>query len=326
MHGPRYKEAARDTISVLKDEAERQKIDLDLEDDEGLTAFTIALSERGEDTYVSEAFFDCGMRPPEDVFGMAILSGASNYENASKLRLVFDRLGSSGLDWLDLLKLAIDNDALEAVRLLLKSGDISLLSSQDADLKTPLHWAAEAGKVSIVECLLELGADPDIFDRFGIPPVGYALLCKSKESTNMLLDHGANPWLNDGEYKNGTVMFFGLSREPHNSISMLGFLLSADLDEGEPPRFPKLHDCHLLDTVVPGKGVTVLHEAARLGDYEGVFALVSAGASALIKDKSGKTPLDEANLALAAARTKGGEGKLELEEELISIVSFLQDQ
>jgi len=334
LHGSRYQKAAKDTIKILQDAADRQNININLEEDE-LTAFMLALSERGEDTYVTEAFFDCGIPPPEEAFDMAVLSGSSNDQNASKLHLVFDRLDPSELDWRSALSLAIENDATEAIRVLVERGGNFLLSLRDKDFQTPLHWAAVARRASAVKCLLQLGADPDITDLFAIPPLGYALLYKSKEATKMLLDHGADLWLRDvnGEFEGGTILFFGLSgldffqlkEEPPHGQSMLGWLLSADLDELTPRRFPMLHSQNVLDATVSEERFTVLHEAARLGDYEGVFALVSAGASTQIRNKSGRIALEVAMSALADANTMDGEKNLELKNDLMNIVSFLQD-
>jgi hypothetical protein len=321
---PLYQVAAKDTIKVLQDAAARQSIDINMEDDSELTAFMVAISERGEDTYVVEAFFDCGIQPPEEAFDMAVLSGSSNEQNASKLRLAFDRLDHSQLDWNTLLNLATQNDPTEATRVLVEQAGRSLLAAQDTDFQTPLHWAATARKPSAIRALLQLGANPNTTDVFGIPPLGYALLYKSKEATRILLESGVNPWLTDanGEFKGGTVFFFGLSgleffrlkEERLNEQSMLGWLLSADFDESKPRRFPMLHNQSILDAVVSEQGFTVLHEAARLGDYESVLALVSAGASTQIRSKLGQIPLDITKLALESGK---GMDKGNLEMKMI---------
>lgn len=324
--------AAKDTIEVLQEAAAIQGIDTNMKDDTELTAFMLALSERGEDTYVVEAFFDCGIQPPEEAFDMAVLSGSSNEQNASKLRLLFNRLDHSQLDWRSLLNLAIENDSIEAIRVLVEQAGESLLAAQDTDFQTPLHWAAIARRPVAIKTLLQLGADPNTTDLWAIPPLGYALLYKSKEATRILLESGANLWLTvaNGEFEGGTVLFFGLSGlasfrlegELLNEQSMLGWLLSADLDKSKPRRFPMLHDQSILDAVIE-QGFTVLHEAARLGDYESVFALVSAGASTQIKNKSGQLPLDMAELAL-----ESGKGMYEsnwaLTNGLTTIISFLK--
>jgi hypothetical protein len=151
----------------------------------------------------------------------------------------------------------------------------------------------------------------------------------------MLLESGVNLWLTDanGEFEGGTILFFGLSGleffqlkdERLNDQSMLGWLLSADLDESKPRRFPMLHEQIILDAVVSKEGLTVLHEAATLGDYESVLALVSAGASTQIKSKSGQIPLDMAELALTSE--KGiGKGNLDIKNDLATIISYLQDE
>jgi hypothetical protein len=329
-----YQVAVKDTIKVLQQAAAVQDIDINMKDDSECTAFMLAISEGGEDTYVVEAFFECGVQPPEDAFDMAVLSGSSNEQNASKLRLLFDQLDHFQLDWLSLLNLAIQQDSIEAIRVLIEQAGRSLLVAQDTDFQTPLHWAAIARKPAAVRTLLQLGADPNATDLFATPPLGYALLYKSKEATRILLESGVDLWLADGngEFAGGTVLFFGLSGlaffrlegELLNEQSMLGWLLSADLDESKPRRFPMLHEQSILDAAVSKQGITVLHEAARLGDYESVFALVSAGASTQIKSTSGHIPLDMAELALESGKGMY-EGNLELKNALITIISFLKN-
>lgn len=334
MHGPLYQAAVFNTIKVLQDAANTQHLDVDMEDDtENLTAFEVAISEKGQDTYIVEAFLNSGFQPPETAFDIAVLSSSSNEQNASKLILLFDRLDWSHLDWHSLLNLAIQNDAIEAIRVLVKQAGKSLLAAQDTKFQMPLHWAAIARKPAAVRVLLELGADPNTTDVFAVPPLGYALLYKSKEATRTLLESGVNLWLTEanGEFEGGTILFFGLSGlaffrledELLNDQSMLGWLLSADLDKSKTRRFPMLHDHCILDAVVIQQGFTVLHEAARLGDYEGVFALVSAGASTQIKNRSGQTPLDVAISTLENG--KRYEGNLELKEALAAIVALLKE-
>ena len=43
--------------------------------------------------------------------------------------------------------------------------------------KTPLHWAADAGHVDIVRCLVEQGADLNIKDDSGVREQGCTVDC-----------------------------------------------------------------------------------------------------------------------------------------------------
>jgi ankyrin repeat protein len=146
--------------------------------------------------------------------------------------------------------------------------------------------------------LVDRGADLDTVDINGVPPIGYALSVGSTAISKLLLDNGCNIWLNEGEWQNSTILNFGLSIDPTNSKSMLSFLLSADLDEHEPRRFPALHANEVLNAVDRGQGNTVLHRAAANGDYESVFSLIAAGADMETKNNAGRTPLEEAERKL----------------------------
>ena len=58
---------------------------------------------------------------------------------------------------------------------LLLDGDPQLVHSRDVlHKRTPLHWAAAAGRASIAERLLARGADPSITDKRGMTPADLA--------------------------------------------------------------------------------------------------------------------------------------------------------
>lgn len=61
--------------------------------------------------------------------------------------------------------------------------------------RTPLMVAAKAGHVKVVKVLLELGANINAQDRFGITPVMLAAANGHKEVVSLLLKAGAMPFL-----------------------------------------------------------------------------------------------------------------------------------
>ena len=46
---------------------------------------------------------------------------------------------------------------------------------RDLDLRTPLHFAAEEGRILAVSFLISIAADPDLQDRWGQTPLDLAL-------------------------------------------------------------------------------------------------------------------------------------------------------
>jgi ankyrin repeat protein len=79
---------------------------------------------------------------------------------------------------------------------LVTSGDYDV-NAQDADGKTPLHYATEQGIAPVVMCLLEAGADPNIQEtRFGKTPLGNAVSNIKKlgpEPAERMVELGADP-------------------------------------------------------------------------------------------------------------------------------------
>ena len=60
---------------------------------------------------------------------------------------------------------------------------------------TALHWAAHAGAVGAAAVLIELGADPNVLDRFGKPPLFRAVFQRKADVARLLRQHGADPLL-----------------------------------------------------------------------------------------------------------------------------------
>lgn len=324
LHGSRFREAACDIIRILLIAAERQRIDLNMTDENDLTAFELALSERGEDAYIIEAFLTNNIKLPDTAIEMAVISCACNEENASKLELVLKILEPIESDLQHALFLSVQMGAVVAARVILDLVEPRLLHFRDEKQRTPLHWAAEAGRWSMSRLLIDRGADLDAVDFNGAPPIGCALSVGSIAISKLLLDSGCNIWLNEGEWRDTTVLNFGLSIDPPNSKSMLSFLLSADLDEDEPRRFPALHTKEVLNAVDRGQGNTVLHRAAANGDYESVFSLSTAGADIETKNNAAQTPLEEAERKLEDIISTSDKEKKDLVTKLTKVIAYLR--
>lgn len=79
---------------------------------------------------------------------------------------------------------------------LVGSGNLDV-NAQDADGKTPLHYATEQGLAPVVMCLLNAGADPNIQEtRFGKSPLSNAVFYIRElgpEVVERMIELGADP-------------------------------------------------------------------------------------------------------------------------------------
>ena len=90
-------------------------------------------------------------------------------------------------DWTP-LHLAAENGRVDFVQMLLEHG--AAINAPADGGETPLHWASKKGQVDVVRLLLEHGADPNIPDRDGETPSD---LASRREIVQLLFDYGAKP-------------------------------------------------------------------------------------------------------------------------------------
>ena len=90
------------------------------------------------------------------------------------------------------LHLAVNNNALELINLLVKYDDINARTTDEHKV-TALWIAAQGGKLEIVKILADLGADLNIVRvTTGMPPLHVAMQKKHPEVAEELLARGAD--------------------------------------------------------------------------------------------------------------------------------------
>ncbi len=190
-------------------------------------------------------------------------------------------------------------------------GSLEALISAGADvnggpyLGTGLLWAANRGRLPVVDWLLDHGADIDLLGplggRTGMTPMHAAAWEAHPEVVRRLIERGANLVVHDVEF-HSTPLGWALFREDAQIASLL-------LDAG--------CEKHLLYAVTGGRvddakrllaadpscvnedhGVrTPLHVAASRGDLEMCALLLRHGADLSRTDEGGNTPLELATMA-----------------------------
>lgn len=196
---------------------------------------------------------------------------------------------------------------------LLVHGKTLDLNTQDKDNRTLLHYAVMERATSIIEKLLQLGADPDIKNSKGATPLqlafanedhnGIQILFKARPNTklnvfstgdadsalhvavkiesiwllNLCLERGLK--INCSNALGKTPLHLAIEKKNYDIIKIL---LESD------------KSCDIVN-VSDRDGKTFLHRAVEENDLEVVKRLVEYGALVKIYDGNGKTPIDIAD-------------------------------
>jgi ankyrin repeat protein len=299
IHGSDFENAAGRVVRVLVDLANQQNLSLDMEDNEGFTAFDIAMCEHGEDAYVLAAFLQHGFSLDESSLDLAITSCSFDEENASKVDLVLRNWPDMPANVSSALNVAIKSGALAAIRLLENKLGEKIFDCKDESEETPMHWAVKAGITSTVDYLIQSKVSPSGIDAQGVPPIGHALLLGRTEIFKALYGGDANLIVSSGPWDGSSVLAFAVSIKHSSSIAMIGFLLSGDLDEFEPLRFRRLHEHAILNARNKATGNTLLHDAALAADMGAVESIIRAGANPQALNNAGRTAAQEVQRGMA---------------------------
>lgn len=148
------------------------------------------------------------------------------------------------------------------------------LDVQNHKGQTPLLLAARSGSKKLCQYLIENGADLNVTDKEGRSALHYAVSDGFLDLANFLIQHGA--YLNACDASKETPLHFAVREGDIRIVKLLVKLKGLDLNKGN------------------DDGETPLHLAACFGELEIVNLLVHAGANYTLKNKFGRTPLQEA--------------------------------
>ena len=150
------------------------------------------------------------------------------------------------------------------------------LEARDSAGRTPLHLATFARQPKAVQALLLAGADPSAFEQGRYDAVTIAAVANDEETLRVLLAGGASAKLTTSRY-DGTALI-AAAHLGHAGVVRQLIKAGAPLDHVN-----NLHWTAVIEAIVLGDG-GVRHQAT-------LKALLDAGASTQLADRSGATPL-----------------------------------
>ena len=172
---------------------------------------------------------------------------------------------------------AIESGNVTLVNLLVEAGaDVN--AAEGFGGNTPLHEAVEEGNAEIVQILVDAGADIEAEGFMGQTPLGLAAEEGASEIMQILLGQGADSGTPEGEDKQsptiGSEALFTAIKK--GDVETVRLLVEAGTDVNAAEGFG---------------GNTPLHEAVEEGNTEIVQILVDAGADIEAEGFMGRTPL-----------------------------------
>jgi ankyrin repeat protein len=157
------------------------------------------------------------------------------------------------------------------------------LDARDGHGRTPLHVATFARQRGAAKALLAAGANPALLDDDRYDAVTIAAVADDEETLALLLAGGASAKLVTSRY-DGTALI-AAAHLGHDGVVRRLIAAGAPLDHVN-----NLHWTAMIESIVLGDGGQ-LHQAT-------LAALLGAGASTALADRTGRTPL-------ALARDRG---------------------
>lgn len=178
-----------------------------------------------------------------------------------------------------ILHLALQCAEPQVVEFVLSSGDDQCINEQDREGNTPLHLAAQLGRVSLIRELLNRDSVNDAIVNYrGQTPLDVARTPEIFQQLQL-----ARSLFIDNKTQEIQVL---LAKKDYESLEKL-------LEE---PRAEGILDVNALDLVTEPTtvqtGGTLLHEGARNKDSQLIQILLTHGADPFRRDKKGKLPQD----------------------------------
>ncbi len=200
-----------------------------------------------------------------------------------------------------ILHFVASNGTAEIMRLLLDGGAEPNVADKEG--YTPLHWAAAGGHVDVANTLLTHGANADAIDGQRASPLYWAVRNNHTDVAETLLRNGASSHS------------LGIEASSPPKRVRTGGMSARAASYAESSRQPPIEETPLHTAVAQGNirmvtlllkhradpnkqdsnGNSALHLAAHYGREDALSALLSSGARKDVRNKEGRTPLDEAN-------------------------------
>ena len=187
---------------------------------------------------------------------------------------------SQGTPRTNALCIALQHRNTTITKLLLDRGASPSLALE-ADVRFPLHliiWNGHEDALSLVQMLLEHGADADLVDDYGMTAIVIAVYKENVEIVHLLLqEHAKIPLrlsINDGR-TNILVLATIIRTTPVKSLKMVQLMLEHGVDVD----------------FRTARGETPLWCAAENGNLDVARLLLDHGAAVDVQDVRGKTPL-----------------------------------
>lgn len=175
-----------------------------------------------------------------DSFGSTALIAACEmraYDCARKLLAAGANPLSCYPDGDDAMRVALRKKDVEMIRIITTNSSVpksTLFDNCKSNLHSSLTYACALDAPALVECLLELGANPNAYNRNGLTPLHVCAMHYTPESAKVLLRYKANPALRTKNVMAKTVFAYARG---YKAKSVLAILQSTPRSARRKPNF-----------------------------------------------------------------------------------------
>lgn len=249
----------------------RYKADINIANNSGKTPLFYAIEKNNLDIakILILAGADATIKDLEgnSAYKLALINNYKNIYSLIEKNIIQNKTDDNNIE--ELFMRACKNGNFGVVEMLISKNNLDITYVDD-DGRTPLHYVARIGKVSIGEFLIKQGININYRDKFEQTALHFATSARQKNMVELLIKNGAD-----------------LEAKDKDGITPIHFIVN----RGQDDILKTVIEAGISSEYMTNKGESLLHAACYTNSKGCVKVLLEKDANPNITDNNGETPL-----------------------------------